>query len=128
VFLEERHGKVSDKSLSPEGHLSGLAIYAHPGIIWFEVLVAVGLILAMEAKVVHRFVAFAGPASNSRGFDLFVSLLYPLMVAGLAMVVFYSLRRLLSKVPEGRIILRVVVFHGLLLLNIVFLGMSVIRF
>lgn len=120
--------EMNNKSMNPKSPLASLAIYARPEIIWFEVFVAAALILAMEVKAVHRFVSYAGPASNSRTLDLFLTLPYPLMLAGLAAITFFSLRRLLSAVAEGPIILRIVAFQGLLLLNMALLGMSLMRF
>ena len=120
--------RENDKSASPESPLAAMSIFARIEIIWFEVFAAAALILSMETKTIHRFVSYAGPASGSISFDLIVALLYPLMIAGLAVIVFLSIRRLLSTVAEGTLILRIVVFQGLLLLNVALLGMDTMRY
>jgi hypothetical protein len=113
---------------SPNSLVTTLSIYARPGIIWFEVLVASALILAMESKTIHRFASYVGPASDSRSIDFVATLLYPLMIAGLAGMTYFSLRRILSAVAEGPTILRIVVFQVLLLLNMALLGMDTMRY
>ncbi len=116
------------KSRGPSTPMPVISVYGGRWVIWFQVFVAVFLILTMEAKAIYRFKGYSGVASESGLLNFFLTSLFLLVIVALVCSIFLTMRRYLSTLPEGYAFLSRIVFQGLLLLNLVLLGMDTMRF